>query len=185
MAGAPPLDVLSLFWSPACAVGSHGPDGPNAQMCVSVFGAGVVPDRPRLLVNLWKDNHTASLVSEVGTLAITVLSEAQAGLMDVLGLRSGADGSKLGETPFELTAYGDPYFPAGFALLECEVIERFDFGDAWAFLVAVRDRRRLSAAAPMTRERMMTLAGEEMRARWSAKIAGSLPAYRDAMRWLT
>ena len=184
METAPGPDVLSLFWAPVCAVGSHGPGGPNAQLCVSVFGAGVVPDRPRLLVNLWKDNFTAELVVGSGTLAITVLADAQASLMDVLGLRSAHDRPKLAETTFELTSSGDPYFPEGFALLACEVIEAFDLGDAWAFLVAVSERRRLSAPAPMTRERMMALVGTEMRERWSAKIGGAIPAYRDAMHWI-
>ncbi len=184
MAGIPEPDVLSLFWAPVCAVGSHGPEGPNAQLCVSVFGAGVVPDRPRLVVNLWKDNHTAALVADVGTLAITVLAESQAGLMEVLGVRSGRDGPKLGATDFELTAAADPYFPDGFALLECRVIERFDLGDAWAFLVAVGERRRLAGPSPMPRARLMELVGPETRDRWSAKIAGAVPAYREAMHWL-
>ena len=67
-------DPLSQFWAPLCAVGSYGVKGPNAQICVSVFGASVVQDRPRLQVNLWKDNYTHDLVHESGTLAITVLA---------------------------------------------------------------------------------------------------------------
>ena len=180
----PEADVLSLFWAPVCAVGSHGPDGPNAQLCVSVFGAGVIPDRPRLLVNLWKDNHTASLTLNSGTMAITVLGEHQAGLMDVLGLQSGSTVAKLSDTPFALTAAGDPYFEEGYAVLECSVIEHFDLGDAWAFLVGVTHRRRLSAREPLARERMMAVVGAEVRERWSAKIAATTPAYRDAMHWL-
>ncbi len=184
MAEFPEPDVLSLFWAPVSAVGSHGLAGPNAQLCVSVFGAGVVPDRPRLLVNLWKDNHTAALVAGAGTLAITVLSEGQTGLMEILGLRTGKDGPKLSATDFALTAAADPYFPDGLALLECEVIERFDLGDAWSFLVAVSNRRRLTGGTPMSRARLMMLAGGEMRDRWAAKIAAAVPAYREAMHWM-
>lgn len=149
-----------------------------------MFGAGVVPDRPRLLVNLWKDNRTAVLAGEAGTLAITVLSAAQVHLVDVLGLKSGNDGPKLEGVAYELTATGDPYFPGGAALLECEIIERLDLGDAWAFLVAVRERRRLSDAAPLSRQELMSLAGADVRDRWAAKIAAAIPAYRIAMHWM-
>ena len=42
----PAGDVLSHFWAPLCAVGASGSTGPNAQICVSVFGASIVPERP-------------------------------------------------------------------------------------------------------------------------------------------
>ena len=61
-------DVLSHFWAPLCAVGAGGPVGPNAQICVSVFGASIVPERPRLLVSLSKTNYTEALVRESGRL---------------------------------------------------------------------------------------------------------------------
>ena len=31
---------------------SHGPGGPNAQICVSLAGASIVPEQPRILVSL-------------------------------------------------------------------------------------------------------------------------------------
>ena len=60
------ISVLSHFWAPLCAIGGHGPGGPNAQICVSVFGASIVPERPRLLVVLSKTNHTTGLVAASG-----------------------------------------------------------------------------------------------------------------------
>jgi len=73
MAGEQARDPLSYLWAPLCAVGSHG-ERPNAQICVAVFGASIVPDRPRVLVGLWKENHTHDLVARAGTLAVTLLS---------------------------------------------------------------------------------------------------------------
>src|SRR5687768_526075 len=88
-------------WEPVCSVGSHGARGVNAQICVSIFGASIVPDRPRLLVMLWKSNYTHDLVHESGTLAITLLSEAQHPLLEPLGLHSGRD-SEPGRGKLEL-----------------------------------------------------------------------------------
>ena len=176
-------DPLSQFWSPVCAVGSHGPNGPNAQICVSVFGASVVQDRPRLQVNLWKDNYTHDLVRESGTLAITVLAEAQASLVERLGLVSGRDHDKLAGTDFALTASGDPYFPEGAALIDCQVLSTFDLGDATGFLAAVRERRWLDDVPVLTRPRMQELLGPEFAAKWNAKLGRSLDGYRDAMVW--
>jgi len=88
MAAVPtPPSVLSHFWAPLAAVGSHGASGPNAQICVSIFGASVVPDRPRLLVNLSKTNYTTGLVAGSGSLAITLLADRQLGLLEPLGLQ--------------------------------------------------------------------------------------------------
>ena len=179
----PMPDPLSLFWAPVCAIGSHGAAGPNAQICVSVFGASVTPERPRLLVTLWKDNFTHDLVAASKTLVITVLSEPLAGLVPRLGLVSGRSQGKLAGTRFELTLRGDPYFPGGAAVADCDVLRAFDLGDATSFLVAVRERRWLSDSPMLSRARMHELLGGDFAERWEEKLRRSLPGYREAMAW--
>ena len=67
MAGdAGPGDLFSFFWAPLCAVGAHDGEQLNAQICVSVFGASIVPSQPRLLVGLSKTNYTHDLVERNG-----------------------------------------------------------------------------------------------------------------------
>src|SRR4051812_35708634 len=124
MAMADERDPLSYFWAPLCAVGSHDPTSgrPNAQICVSVFGASIVPDRPRLLVVLSKTNYPRGLVGARGSLAIPLLAGAQVALLEPLGLRSGRDGDKLEGLDCALTAEGDPYFRGGVAFVACRVI---------------------------------------------------------------
>ena len=179
----PPRDILSEFWGPVCAVGSHGADGPNAQICVSVLGASVVPDRPRLLVSLWRSNYTHELVAMTGTMSITVLAEGQASLVPVLGMRSGRDGDKLDGTGFELDSNGDPYFPGGAGAMACEVIDGLDMGDATAFLVAVRSRRRDGSVTALSRWRMNELLGTEFQQAWAAIAASRAPTYSEQMVW--
>lgn len=186
MTELPRASVLSHFWTPLTAVGSHGPGGPNAQICVSVFGASIVPERPRLLVNLSKTNYTTELVQASGTLAITLLSERQVDLLAPLGLRSGRDGAKLEGLAFELTEAGDPWFPDGVGVIECGVLDAYDLGDALAFLCAVRGQRTLasSASAPaLTWPAAREVVGDDFLRRWAEKTQREQRAAFAAMRW--
>lgn len=177
-----PGSVLSQFWSPLCAVGSHGPLGPNAQACLSVFGASIVPERPRLLVVLWKTNYTHDLVSGAGSVAVTVLAEGQEGLLEPLGLRSGREGPKLGGLDWWLTPEGDPVFAGGVGWARGQVIDRFDLGDATAFLVAVGETGE-GSGAPLRWQAAQRVVGEEFMARWAEKSARDRAAAARAMRW--
>lgn len=176
------MDVLSQFWAPLCAVGSHGPQGPNAQVCVSVFGASIVPERPRVLVCLHKTNYTHELVEASGTLAVTVLGEGQLELLRPLGLESGRDGSKLDDECFVTTEAGDPYFPGGAGMLACEVLEAFDLGDATAFLSAVRSRDTWDAEPLRWQAAKGELDADFLR-EWAEKSEREQEAARAAMVW--
>ena len=176
-------DVLSHFWAPLCAIGAHGSDGMNAQICVSVFGASIVPERPRLLVSLSKTNLTRDLVAASGTLSITLLSEEQANLLRPLGLRSGREGHKLGGLDVSATASGDPYFPAGVGYAMCEVLEDFDSGDATLFLVAVRARQDLGGTRPLPWAEAQKVVGEAFLRDWMEKTQREQAAARKVMLW--
>ena len=177
----PASSVLSHFWSPLCAIGSHGPGGPNAQICVSVFGASIVPERPRLLVVLSKTNYTTGLVAGTGTLAVTVLGESQSHLLEPLGLHSGRNGPKLGDVAHSLTALGDPVF-GGAGTLACEVLHSFDFGDSTAFLAAVRDRVE-GNEPPLSWQTAKGIVGADFLGRWAEKSAREQTAAREVMHW--
>jgi flavin reductase (DIM6/NTAB) family NADH-FMN oxidoreductase RutF len=175
--------VLSHFWAPLCAVGSHGERGPNAQICVSVFGASIVPEQPRLLVVLSNTNYTTELVREAGSLAVTVLSEAQLHLLEPLGLHSGRERDKLAGLEVELTGAGDPVLSGGAGSLACEVLERFDLGDSTAFLAAVLDRTE-SHAPPLSWQAARTVVGQDFLERWAQKSAREQAAARATMKWV-
>lgn len=181
-------DLLSHFWAPLTAVGSHDAAGrSNAQICVSVFGASIVPDRPRLVVLLHRTNLTHDLVAESGTLAVTLLSEGQIEVLEPLGLRSGRDGEKLGDLALALTGAGDPIFPDGVGYLACEVLEASDLGDATAYLVAVRERASLGEGGEPREPMRWAAARERLGApfldRWAEKSAREQEAARASMRW--
>lgn len=177
------MDILSAFWAPLCAIGSHGAAGPNAQICVSVFGASIVPERPRLLVVLHRTNHTHDLVVESATLAITVLSRGSISLLEPLGLHSGRDGPKLQGLRYELTPAGDPYFPEGVAILDCAVLDAQDLGDATSFLVAIRELRELSGGEPLSWQDAKTIVGDNFLAQWAEKSARERDIAFRTMTW--
>ena len=185
--GGPP-DLLSEFWAPLCAVGGHDDSGRrNAQICVSVFGASIVPERPRLLVVLSRTTFTHDLVSLSGTLSVTLLARDQLELLEPLGLRSGRDGEKLSGLPLGETAHGDPIFTGGVGYLACEVLSAFDLGDSTAYLSAVRRRERLGAPGearrPMRWAEARPLVGADFLERWAERSEREQSAARRAMVW--
>ena len=183
MSQQPVPSPLSHFWAPLCAVGSHGRWGPNAQICLAIIGASIVPERPRLLVGLWKTNLTHDLVAESGSMAITLLSADQAHLLWPLGIRSGRDGPKLQGLRYLLTPAGDPWFE-GAAAMRCEVLDAFDVGDATFFLVAVREFLHESPATPLTWPHARQLLGPRFLADWEAKAAANRQRAAPLMRWV-
>ncbi|HCV00264.1 MAG: hypothetical protein CL897_05250 [Dehalococcoidia bacterium] len=179
----PSTNLLSHFWAPLCAIGSSGSTGPNAQICVSVFGASIVPNRPRLLISLSKTNYTEGLVRQSGRLTVTLLSSAQSALLKPLGLKSGKDGDKLAGLDVELTPSGIPTFPGGVGALECEVLEPLDLGDATAFLVAVRERLEMAGGQPLPWSVAKTEVGEEFLRSWAKKSAHEQRIAQSVMHW--
>lgn len=178
----PQPDILSHFWAPLCAVGATGPRGPNAQICVSVFGASIVPERPRVLVGLSNTNYTTGLVRASGRLTVTLLSDRQLHLLEPLGLHSGRDRDKLAGLEVAFTEWGEPWFPGGTGYLACEVLTAFDLGDMTAFLAAVRSRETFGGS-PLSWHAAREVVGEEFLQRWQEKSLREQEAARRAMLW--
>ena len=184
MAGdAGPGDIFSFFWAPLCAIGAHDDRRANAQICVSVFGASIVPSQPRLLVGLSKTNYTHDLVERNGSLAITLLSAAQLHLLEPLGLVSGREGDKLAGLDTRWTAPGDPFFADGVAYFACEVLRALDLGDSTVFLVAVRSAERLSDRPPMTWADARDRVGAAFLERWREKSQREQQVAERLMAW--
>lgn len=176
-------NLLSNFWTPIVAVGSTGPGGPNAQISVSTFGASVVPDRPRLLVVLYKGNHTHDLVLASGSFTLSLLSAAQTHLVPKLGFYSGLGANKLEGLDYTLTDQGNPVFAGSVGWLECSLIEPFDLGDATALLSAVDHNVRLTNEEPLVWSKLAPALPPSLRDEWDLKMARDIVHYRSLMKW--
>jgi flavin reductase (DIM6/NTAB) family NADH-FMN oxidoreductase RutF len=175
--------LLSLFWTPLVAVGCS--DGPrlNAQISVSIFGASIVPDRPRLLSVIYKGNYTHDLVRAKGSFSISALASDQADLLRPLGFVSGREHDKLAGLDVELTPRGNPVLTGSLGWLECEVIATFDLGDATAFLGAVLATKRYRTAEPLLWYRVRHALPESWLAEWERKITTDIERSRASMLW--
>jgi flavin reductase (DIM6/NTAB) family NADH-FMN oxidoreductase RutF len=128
---------LSLFWSPLVAVTAAHGDAASGQIAVSVHGASIVPDRPRLTAALWKHNYTHDLVQAAGVLAVHLLAEQQDDMVFRLGLRSGRDIDKLAGLTRGRGGTGCPLLDGCLAIYECRVLNAMDGGDMTVFLAEV------------------------------------------------
>jgi flavin reductase (DIM6/NTAB) family NADH-FMN oxidoreductase RutF len=173
-------------WQPLSAVGSHGPGGVlNAQICISISSASIVPEKPRLLVVLWKQNYTHDLVLASGSLCISVLDRERLDAFEALGLETGRRGPKLDGIDVRRTRAGDPYLAGCVGYADCMVGDRMDLGDCSMFLVYVQHEERLSESEPITWGEASELLPEAVLRRYQAKLEGDRAAASAAMRWLT
>ncbi|MEC8959361.1 MAG: flavin reductase, partial [Chloroflexota bacterium] len=54
--------MMGRLWSPLAAVTTHWQGRDNVQMAVAIAAASIVPDRPRVTLQLYKTNLTHDMV---------------------------------------------------------------------------------------------------------------------------
>ena len=176
---APDLDpadvgpLLGGLSAPLAAVSTRSGDVGNAQIAVAITAASIVPQRPRLIVQIYHTNYTHGLIAASGVLAINFLESAQLPLIWQLGMRSGRDGDKLEGLGYAAGATGSPLLEGCYGFLDCRVVNAMDGGDMTAFLVEAVDART-NGGERMTwrdaRPRLPRRWADE----WDRKIAGEI-----------
>ena len=174
--------LLSLLWTPLVAVTVAWEGRVNGQIAVSAHGASIVPDRPRLLVQLYKTNLTHDMVIASGAFALNVLRDDQLDLAHQLGFVSGRAVAKLANLPYARAASGSPVLDDCLGWLDCRVINRMDGGDMTCFLADVIDGRLLSPAAPLWWRDMRGRMPDAWQQEWDAKIAKEIEISRATMQ---
>ena len=162
--------ALSHLWTPLAAVTSAHEGVRSGQIAVSVHGASIVPQRPRLTAALWKRNLTHDLVAASGVFAVHLLREDQDELVYRLGLRSGRDGDKLAGLALREGVTGCPILAECLAVYECRVLNAMDGGDMTVFLgeVVAMDGRD---GTPLWWRDLRPRMPAEQAAAWDHKIA--------------
>jgi flavin reductase (DIM6/NTAB) family NADH-FMN oxidoreductase RutF len=135
----------------------------NGLIVLSAAPGGILPDRPRVTVNLTKFNLTHDLVHESGVFVVHLLGndddviETSLDIIMRLGGRSGRDGDKLGALRTTTGATGAPILLDAWGYVEARVVKAFDADEHTIFLgdvVAVerlREGRRLSIGEAWSR----------------------------------
>lgn len=171
-------------WQAVTVVGGHSHERTNAQIAISILGVSIVPERPRLLVGLWKSNLTHDFVRDSGTLSLGLLAEDGVALIPQLGLYSGRERDKVSPLDMARTVHGDPYPACAVGVSACRVLDAMDMGDSTAFLVAVESEQRLRADDPLTWQRAQELLSESVMASYERKFEEDACRARQTMKWL-
>ena len=141
--------MMSQLWSPIAAVTSRWQGTANAQICVSVAGASVVPSMPRVAVQIYKTNYSHELIYASGAFALNFLRAGQHSYIRDFGLVSGRDVNKLAGVPYELKTSGSPILDDCWGYMDCRVVNAMDGGDMTCFLADVVDGGTLSEGEPL------------------------------------
>ncbi len=173
--------VMGRLWSPLAAVTSHWQGQDNVQIAVAIAAASIVPDRPRVAVQLYKTNHSHGMVYRSGAFALNFLKPDQLGLIGDFGLVSGRDEDKLAGVATGKGPSGSPLLTDCFSYLDCRVINAMDGGDMTCFLAEVLDGKTLAEGEPLWWRDARRQLSEEITARWEAKQSLEIEISRSTM----
>lgn len=130
--------ITSRLWGPVCAItAAHGGEA-GGQIAVGVLSASILPEHPRVVIELWKANRTHDLVTASGAFALHPLAEDEAELTRRLGFVSAhAQPGKLDGLDWHPGETSSPILSTALGYLECRVIGSLDAGDMTLFLGTV------------------------------------------------
>ena len=171
-----PADVGPLLGglsAPLAAISTRSGDVSNAQIAVAITAASIVPQRPRLIVQIYHTNFTHGLIASAGVLAINFLEISQLPLIWELGMHSGRDGDKLASVSYTTGATGCPLLEGCYGFLDCRVVNAMDGGDMTAFLVEAAAARTNGGERMTWREARPRLP-RRWADEWDRKIAGEI-----------
>ena len=173
--------MMGRLWSPLAAVTSHWQGRDNVQIAVAIAAASIVPDRPRVSVQLYKTNLSHEMVLSSGAFALNFLREDQLELIGDFGLVSGRDRDKLDGVDKITGASGSPLLTECYGYLDCRVINAMDGGDMTCFLADVLEGKTLSEGEPLWWRDARRKLPAEWLARWEQKQSSEIATSRKTM----
>jgi flavin reductase (DIM6/NTAB) family NADH-FMN oxidoreductase RutF len=178
-ASLPPAvtETLAMLSSPVLVITTHAQGRNNGLVARSGMFASLVPDAPRVLIELTKANLTHDLVLASRVFALHTLSATphdalltSLSLVRMLGMRSGHDGDKMAGITARPGVTGCPILAETLTYLECRVVATLDGEELTVFLADVVDGGRLGNGEPLT----VGLLREHLPKEWLAEWAASL-----------
>ena len=173
--------IMGNLWSPLAVVSSHWQGRDNAQLCLSIGGASIVPERPRVVTHIYKTNHSHEMIAGSGAFALNFLRADQLELIDRFGMHSGRNLDKLEGLDYKKGETGSPLLSDCWGWLDCRVVNAMDGGDMTCFLAEVVDGLTLSDAQPLVWRDARALMPEDWLRAYSEKQSGEVAASRATM----
>jgi flavin reductase (DIM6/NTAB) family NADH-FMN oxidoreductase RutF len=176
-AALPPAvtETLAMLWSPLLAVTTHHEGRSNG--CVAATGvfASLVPEAPRVLIELTKSSLTHDLVLASRVFALHVLAATphdalttSLSLVRTLGMRSGHDGDKMVGLAARPGMTGCPILTETLTYVEARVVATLDAEELTIFLADVVDGGRHRSGGPLTLGVLREHLPKEWLSEWSA-----------------
>lgn len=173
--------MMGTLWSPLAAVTSRWQERDNVQMAVAIAAASIVPDRPRVAVQLYKTNLSHEMVYSSGAFALNFLRPDQLDLIGDFGLVSGRERDKMEGVDRGVGRSGSPLLADCFGYLDCKVINAMDGGDMTCFLAEVIDGKTLSQGEPLWWRDARHQLPQEWLDRWEQKQSSEIATSRKTM----
>ena len=174
--------MMSQLWSPIAAVTSRWGEVANAQIAVAIGAASIVPEMPRVMVQIYKRNYSHELIYGSGAFALNFLRSDQLQHIKDFGLVSGRDVDKLAGVPYRLGDSGSPILGDCWGYLDCRVVNAMDAGDMTCFLGEVVAGDTLGEGGPLWWRDARNAVPAQWLEEWDRKIKAEIEYSKDHMK---
>ena len=173
--------LLGRLWSPLAAVTSQWEGQVNAQICMAISNASIVPQRPRVLVQIYKGNYSHHLIYGSGAFALNFLGRNQLDLLREFGFYSGRDKDKLASIAYDTGVTGSPLLKNCWGYLDCRVVNAMDGGDLTCFLADVAEGDVLMNDDPLGAREARRMIPTDWNEQWDNRLEENVEISRKTM----
>jgi flavin reductase (DIM6/NTAB) family NADH-FMN oxidoreductase RutF len=181
----PVAETLAALWSPLLAITTHHQGRSNGMVAATGLFASLVPEAPRVLVEIAKTSLTHDLVLASRVFALHTLPATPSdalrtslSLVRALGMRSGHDGDKMTGLAAKPGATGSPILADTLTYIEAGVVNTLDAEELTIFLADVVGGGRHRTGELLTLRALR----EHLPREWQAEWAGSRERQLDEAR---
>jgi flavin reductase (DIM6/NTAB) family NADH-FMN oxidoreductase RutF len=153
----PIAETLAMLWSPLLAITTHHQGRNNGMVAATGVFASLVPEAPRVLIELTKASLTHDLVLASRVFALHVLPATpndalltSLSLVRTLGMRSGHTGDKMAGIAARSGATGSPILAETLTYVEARLVATLDGEELTIFLADVVGGGRHRSGEPLT-----------------------------------
>ena len=173
--------MMGRLWSPIAAVTTRWQGKANVQIAVAIAAASIVPDMPRVVIQIYKTNFSHGLIYSSGAFALNFLHPDRLHWIKDFGMVSGRDRDKLDGVPYHSEATGSPVLDECWGYLDCRVVNAMDGGDMTCFLADVLAGGLLGEGDPLWWREARRMIPDAWNEEWDRKITAEIELSRKRM----
>ena len=173
--------LLGRLWSPLAAVTSRWEGEVNAQICMAISNASILPNRPRVLVQIYKGNYSHQLIQGSKAFALNFLGRNQLDLLREFGFFSGRERDKLASIAYDTGVTGSPVLKDCWGYLDCRVVNAMDGGDLTCFLADVEAGEVLMEGDPLSAREARRMIPSDWNEQWNSRLKENIDVSQKNM----